>query len=766
MLELALQMPPTLGYVGLTLAIPVFLTALISVACGLLFVIAAAVGISLDNRAATTLTIAPLVAFVVWAAQAALAALRRRLPCGPVVTLAQIADRGVSITEVGAKAHTLACLRVRGARVAPGWVLRADVFERAGSPSSEAEALALAVPSAALKRLHRELEASGEAQFLLRSSFSGEDCEHHAAPGVYASVAWSRASGREALSGAIREVWASYWGSRALAYRAGQGEAARHPRLAVLAQPVLAHERSGVVASVDLVRGSRDAHLVDAGDWQGRHELLTDGVEALALRAQGPALPDESVRQISRLAGMAESLLGVPSEAEWGLVGGRVTLYQARALTGEPLPTTVTHRHIVELPRYPLTPLSDAFLWGEASPASVLSAGLTPLGLPALPERALVRVSGRMMLDVSAFKALTLGLNAEVGLKMSVVFAALLGRTGQGQAKAPTEPALDLEGLTASALLDRLKGLRRDRLRPCLEAQMRALTVAASLEAWLASASGEDGPPTPRVSRPDDGDAWYRAERGAELSSPRRGEAPSPNANLEPRATPSLPRHRAGLFVSWVAWARDRQLTEREALNAQLQVINYEARACALALDRQLSEAHSGWAEGDVFYCTLAELEACVVGGDALPGIEPRRVEHAAHLVAEVPGVCELDPLGAPLVRPEVASGEAEGVRGVTIGRGAFTGALCVLGDGQSPSVDAARGCIVVIHDASPVWSAHVMVAGAVVLADAGPLSHLALLARERGIPVLASVSGPLAELGHAARVTLDLERACLRREV
>jgi phosphohistidine swiveling domain-containing protein len=233
----------------------------------------------------------------------------------------------------------------------------------------------------------------------------------------------------------------------------------------------------------------------------------------------------------------------------------------------------------------------------------------------------------------------------------------------------------------------------------------------------------------------------------------------------EAHVTPAVARRRRGLFVAWGAWARDRQLTEREALNAQIQCINYEARANALALDARLTEAHPDWVEGDVFYCTLPELEAHVVRGAASPDRAARRAEYAHHQAARVPGVCDLDPSGVPIARREVTVGQGEPIVGIAIGRGAVVGPLCVLRDGAETSVDAARGHVVLIYGGAPVWSAHVMVAEAVALVGAGPLSHLALLARERGIPVLAAVSGALDGLESGAQVTLDLEAACLRRE-
>ena len=117
----ALDLPLVQGYVGLTLAIPVFLTALVAVACGLLFVLAAALGVSMDSRVGYTLSIAPLVALALWGLKAGIAWLARLPPPGSVVSLREVAARGLGAEDVGGKAHHLALLAARGARVAPGW---------------------------------------------------------------------------------------------------------------------------------------------------------------------------------------------------------------------------------------------------------------------------------------------------------------------------------------------------------------------------------------------------------------------------------------------------------------------------------------------------------------------------------------------------------------------------------------------------------------------------------------------------------------------
>ena len=763
MLELALNMPPTLGYVGLTLAIPVFLTALIAVASALLFVLAAALGVSLDSRFATTLTIAPLVALLAWGAQACFSALRRRLPLGPVVSLRQIRERGLQPNEVGPKAFTLATMEVQGVRVAPGWVVPAKVFAELGT-SLHAEAIAqVEIPRRVLKALQRELDASGESAFLFRSSFSDEDGASGAAPGVYASVTWMRASGRRGLVRALREVWCSYVSERAQAYRALKGQAEGTPRLAILVQPRLAHDVSGVAASVDLSEGGRERHLIDVEGALWVHDILADRVSVVGTHSDSPSLEPQTLRSLSRLVASAEAHLGGVSEIEWGLEGNRLTLYQARRISGPPIPRTVTDRHIIELPRYPLTPLSHSFLWGEGPLTLPLNAALTPLGVTPLSEASLRLVQGRVMADVSAFKALIMGLPGAAVMKARPLVDALLGLSGAADNVTPAQRAHALDGLSQEVLLQRLGRLREEGLAPLLSAQMRTLMVAATLESWLTRGGAES--PAPRLVRPDAGDAWYRAERAAELSTKRRHEVLEESPMPPPDRAHAVPEHESNLLRRWLTWARDRQLSERERLNVEIQVINDEARAVALALDARLSAHRADWSTGDAFFYTMAELAAHLTCDQVLPDIDARRATYQAFNEASVPGVCDLNAHGARVPRTQRMGQEDSSMTGVALGRGSVSGVLRILREGSGISPDAVTGAIVLIEGASPHWSQHVLLAAGVALVGAGPLSHLALLARERGIPLIASLPEGVLAFQDGSEVTLELEQARLVQE-
>jgi rifampicin phosphotransferase len=62
---------------------------------------------------------------------------------------------------------------------------------------------------------------------------------------------------------------------------------------------------------------------------------------------------------------------------------------------------------------------------------------------------------------------------------------------------------------------------------------------------------------------------------------------------------------------------------------------------------------------------------------------------------------------------------------------------------------------VLVVRATSPAFNAVLSIAGAVVTAEGGPLSHAAVLARELGIPAVVGASGAL-DLQDGALVEVD----------
>jgi phosphohistidine swiveling domain-containing protein len=81
---------------------------------------------------------------------------------------------------------------------------------------------------------------------------------------------------------------------------------------------------------------------------------------------------------------------------------------------------------------------------------------------------------------------------------------------------------------------------------------------------------------------------------------------------------------------------------------------------------------------------------------------------------------------------------------GVGIGTTAYTGRVCTADTADEAIEKLEPGDILVVRATSPAFNAVLAMAGAVVTANGGALSHAAVLARELGIPALVGVRAAL----------------------
>jgi len=65
-------------------------------------------------------------------------------------------------------------------------------------------------------------------------------------------------------------------------------------------------------------------------------------------------------------------------------------------------------------------------------------------------------------------------------------------------------------------------------------------------------------------------------------------------------------------------------------------------------------------------------------------------------------------------------------------------------------------GDVLVVPCTTPAYNSVLTLAGAVVTADGGPLSHAAVLARELGIPAVVGAPGALTEIPDGALIDVD----------
>jgi pyruvate,water dikinase len=97
----------------------------------------------------------------------------------------------------------------------------------------------------------------------------------------------------------------------------------------------------------------------------------------------------------------------------------------------------------------------------------------------------------------------------------------------------------------------------------------------------------------------------------------------------------------------------------------------------------------------------------------------------------------------------------ADGLTGAGIGTSTHRGRVRRATSPEEAIETMEPGDVLVVRATSPAFNAVLAIAGAIVTADGGPMSHAAVLARELGIPAVVGASGALA-LPDGATVEVD----------
>ena len=270
----------------------------------------------------------------------------------------------------GGKGAALARLRAAGFPVPPVVVLPPAAFgaslgdrQRAALDAGRPEALADLNPSPAVRdALDQALDALGRPPWLaVRSSAPDEDGAEAAFAGQLESFLFVPP---DCVAARVADVWRSAFAERVVAYRAAHGLAGAPRAPAVVLQPMLDADVSGVAFSVDPVDGSDRAvvaavrglgsALVDGrADAETVHvdpegavvrrdtppQGVADrpaaggGVREVPVTDAGSVLPDALAAEVAALARRAADHAGRPQDIEWALADGRVWLLQSRPIT-------------------------------------------------------------------------------------------------------------------------------------------------------------------------------------------------------------------------------------------------------------------------------------------------------------------------------------------------------------------------------------------------------------------------------------------------
>ena len=339
------------------------------------------------------------------------------------------------IPAAGGKGANLGEMANAGLPVPPGFVLTTKAYDTfveahglqqqiidlaskvsAGDPQSGEEAsaaiqkqfLAAEMPEAIrvdLLAAYADLTAEREVSVAVRSSATAEDLPTASFAGqqdTYLNI-----QGDNALVDAVQKCWASLWTARAIVYRMRQGIDPATVSLAVVVQRLIPATYAGILFTANPLDGEReqivinanwglgeaivggqvtpDTVVVDKSNWQiiGREttakRIMTVrtsyGTEAQPVphaQQNQPVVDDSTAVNLAQLGAQIETHYGMPMDIEWAVLGGNISILQARPITNlppaplrdvrwEPLrPGSVwMRRQVVEHMPEPLSPLFD-----------------------------------------------------------------------------------------------------------------------------------------------------------------------------------------------------------------------------------------------------------------------------------------------------------------------------------------------------------------------------------------------------------------------
>lgn len=318
---------------------------------------------------------------------------------------------GGDLPLIGNKAFRLAKLRQNGLAVPPGLVLTTAFFEThirhtklgplwMGSPdiAVTSDSLNWLADSLKTKPITKMLiEAMTAAltahfgpevnSFAVRSSAIDEDQRDHTFAGVHLT---ELGVPRSSLPIAITRCWASALSESALEYRRAQGLSIQGIRIAVLIQPMLKPDCSGVGFTVNPLTGNREELIIEA--ISGLGEALVSGAirpyfyklanqpphyplleeQAGPHEAATPPLPHSDLPELALHLERVQALMGEPQDIEWAKQGETFFILQTRPVALAAPPPQVTDpewtrgSHPEQLPELPSPLFSSLFLRSQS----------------------------------------------------------------------------------------------------------------------------------------------------------------------------------------------------------------------------------------------------------------------------------------------------------------------------------------------------------------------------------------------------------------
>jgi pyruvate,water dikinase len=645
---------------------------------------------------------------------------------GATLGLADERARDPRIT--GAKAASLAKARAAGLPVLPGIVLTVD-----GASGFLGRDPAV---TDALLDVWSEL---GQP-LVVRSSSTVEDQGSSSMAGMFTSVlgvtTW------DDFINAVERVLAS----------------AGDDPMAVLIQPQLDAERGGVMFGLDPVTGRRDRLVVatvaggpDAlvsGRSTGSRSVLTIGGRRLETTGDGPRPGLVEARRLAAIAALARTAFGGPQDVEWATDrNGKLWLLQSRPITAAPSGAPA------EGPVFGPGPVAETFpdplsaleldLWAE--PLAEALREILPL-VGAATRRSvrrspmLIDVAGRVAIDLKLIGAIPRrGLVAKLDPRPSMRRLQASWRVGRLRAALPAlaKDVIDKVDEELSEFPPPVL-LSEDRLVDVLMMSKRVLVsihghelMAGLLAEGNATGSGAGTAlrdlATGRRMGLSDAEIVSLYPTTLALIPPRIGEAQLPTLAAEPR----------------VAQKGDELIDAREELRLRVRLVQELAARIALELGNRLAARDALTDPLSIRCARLDELSSLIDGDGATPALDDR-----VPLIASpaLPTMFRLTADG-DVVETRVDRKARDG-QGVSSGR-----AIGTVFDGTgTPPADA----ILVVRTLDPSLATLLPRISGLVAETGSVLSHLAILAREFGVPTVVDVADAVARFEPGSRLVVD----------
>ncbi|MFP5319704.1 MAG: PEP/pyruvate-binding domain-containing protein [Acidimicrobiia bacterium] len=657
-------------------------------------------------------------------------------------------DRARAADLAGAKAAALAVAGSAGLPVLPGFVLTTGY--EPGDPAHEDE----------LRHAWAKLSHGGELAVVVRSSSTIEDSESTSMAGMFTSVL--DVSGWDRLLEAVETVLAS---RNVVPLVDGGSEAP----MAVLVQPFLPAASGGVMFGLDPVSGRSDRLVVSAtergpaalvgGEVDGSRYVLSRHGRLVDAPGGAAVLNRRQRHELARMARAAERVFGGPQDVEWAFdAEGTLRMLQSRPVTarGEEATSGPVFGPGPVAETFPeaLTPLEQD-LWADplrdALRHALALAGTAPARRLA-QSPVLTAVGGRLAVDLAVLPDGSAGRSVASRLdpRPSMRKLAAAWRVGRLRAALPLL-ATDLVAQADDELLavDAVTGMTDLQLLSVLDSARQALTALHGHEVlmgWLVDAESSsvtaasvgmrllaDG----RSQGLSDEEIVARDPGVLALVPPRIGGS----AQLPP--TPDrLPAagHGAG------APADDDPALLREALRLRARWVQELTARGAWELGRRLAAAGVLADARQVAWLGLEDLRSAVRTHTAPADLDERRPV----LSAPLPARFRMTTSGAvvAVVDRRRRGGARSGATGAGGGRG-----VGLVHDGEGVP---AHGAVLVVRTLDPGLASVLPRLGGLVAETGSPLSHLAILAREVGVPTVVGVADAMARFPAGALVLVD----------